>query len=289
MLKNLWMTLPLCLLGLTSFASTAPAVPAPTSATSTTTPMKDDVASLKFNLGLGAAYSTQAQTQPDGTRSEEVDYIFTPALTYGDYKFSMFNLYAQNMKDTTKGGGGSFIDPIYSISKKSMALGEYFKWGPSLSFVLPMTDNSKNNTQLLYTIGGAVSIALNTKNLGIDAWSISYSVGVNRNFTQFDTTAAGDPVTAERIRQRFNVGYDFTDSWSLATRFEFDANYTYDGIVRNRFLHYETLNYKFNDTVSVSAGHTNSNTLLNGTTYENNLKFYDDATSQYTAELDISI
>ena len=122
MLKNLWMTLPVSLLCLTAFADATPAAPAPanspTSATSTTTPVKDESSAVKFSLGLGASYATQAQTQPDGSRSEELDYIINPAMTFGEYKASVFNLYIQDLKDTSK--GGSFIDPIWTFSKKSM-------------------------------------------------------------------------------------------------------------------------------------------------------------------------
>ena len=47
--------------------------------------------------------------------------------------------------------------------------------------------------------------------------------------------------------------------------------------------------YDITDVLSVSVGHTNTNTLLNGTTYENNLKFYDETSSTYAVGLDISI
>ncbi|MCC2678098.1 MAG: hypothetical protein K0R29_674 [Pseudobdellovibrio sp.] len=271
----------------TADANATPAAAAAAAATSTAEVKKEEAPSVKYSMGLGLSYSITAETQPDGTRSESVDYTFTPGLSYGIYRASVFTLYSQNLKDTAK--NGSFIDPIFSFSRSSFDLSKYFKLGPSLSVTLPMSDSSKNNTELLYSIGGAASLYLQNKPLGIDNWNISYYVAYQRNFTKFATTNAGEPVTMQRIRQRINVGYKFTDSLSLSTRFQFDSKYSSEGIVRNDFLHFQTLSYSVNDTISLSMGHTNSGALLNGTNYDNNLKFYDEASSTYSAGIDVSL
>jgi hypothetical protein len=256
-------------------------------ATSTTTVKAEEAPKLKFSLDMGIAYNLGAEAQPDGTRVESIDYSFTPGMSYDVYKASVFNLYSQDLKDTSK--NGTFIDPAWSFSRTSFALNDYFKLGPALSLTLPMTDSSKNNTELLYQIGGSLGLYLQTKQLGLDSWDIGYYVGYVRNFTKYATTAAGDPVTMQRIRQRINVAYHLTDKLSIKTRFQFDSKYSSEGVIRNDFLHYENLVYDINSTFSVSVGHSYTNSLLDGTTYENNLRFYDEKKSQYAAELDISI
>jgi len=269
----------------TADANATPAAAA--AATSTTEVKKEEAPSVKYSLGLGTYYTLGAEAQPDGTRKEAIGYTFSPGLSYGIYRASVFTLYEQNLKDTTK--TGYWIDPAFSFSRSSIELNKYFKFGPSLSLTLPMTDSSKNNTELLYSLGATGTIYLQNKPLGIDNWNISYYLGYQRNFTKYATSNAGDPVTMQRIRQRFNVGYKFTDSLSLGTRFQFDSKYSSEGVVRNDFLHYQTFTYAINDTVSVSLGHTNSGALLNGTNYDNNLKFYDETASEYSAGLDISL
>ena len=302
MLKKLNIVLPLSLIcalahaDVTTAASTpaasAASAPAATaspsaSATSTTEVKKDEPATLKYNLDAGTDYSVQAQTQPDGTRKEIAEYYLNPGLAYGEYTSSVFLYYSQDLKDTTK--TGSFADPIFYFSHKAIPVGDYFKVSPGMYAVLPMTDGTKNNVELLYSLAGTLGISLNTKNLGIDNWSIGYTVGYQRNFTKYATTAAGEPINIQRIRQRFNVKYKFTDKLWVKTRFQFDTNYSDEGIIRNSFLHFETLGWDITDVVTLSVGHTNTNTLLNGTTYESNLKFYDEASSSYAVGLDISI
>ncbi len=269
----------------TAEANATPAAAA--AATSTAEVKKEEAPSVKYSLGLGLGYTLGAEAQSNGTRKETMTYSFTPGLSYGIYRASVFSLYEQNLKDTSK--NGSFIDPILSFSRSSFELNKYFKLGPSVSVVLPMSDNSKNNTELLYSIAGAASLYLQNKPLGLDGWNINYYLGYQRNFTRYATTNSGDLVTMQRIRQRINVGYNFTDSLSLSTRFQFDSKYSSEGIVRNDFLHFQTLSYKINDTLSVSMGHTNSGATLKGENYDNNIKLYDEAASEYSAGLDISL
>lgn len=281
-----------------TIASTAPATSTATAdangtsaaaaaATSTTEVKKEEAPSVKYKLDLGIDYSIQAQTQSGGTRTEGLSYSFTPGLSYGIYKASVFTAYNQDLKDTSK--TGYWYDPSFSFSRSSIPLNEYFKLGPALSLTLPVTDSSKNKTELLYSAGGSVGLYLETKKLGLDNWSMGYYLGYVRNFTRYATTSAGDPVTMQRFRQRINVGYKFTDKFSLSTRFQFDSKYSSEGVVRNDFLHFETFGYDLTDTISVSFGHTNSGELLNGTTYENQLKFFDEANSEYSAGISISI
>jgi len=269
-------------------------VQAAAAATSTTTVKTDVPPSIKYKLDLGTWYTVQAEVQKDqpkpednGTRKESLNYSFNPGLSYGDYKASVLEIYSQDLKDTSK--TGSWIDPSFSFSRASFELNKYFKLGPAISLTLPLTDKSRNDVELLYSLGGSLSFFLQTKALGLDAWDMAYYVAYARHFTKYATSNSGDVLNIQRIRQRINVGYNFTEKWALKTRFEFDSNYSAEGIVRNKFLHYQTINYKVNDTVSLSVGHTNSGDLLNGTNYESNLKFYDDAKSEYSAELDVSL
>lgn len=267
-------------------ATATTTAPAQGAATSTTAPKKEEAPSVKFSFFFNPSYSIKAEPGTDGTRDESISYFFSPSMSYGVYRASVYTLYGQDIKDTKS---SYWIDPVFTFSRSAIPLSDYFKLGPSVSITLPMTDGSKNNTELLYTIAGALNLSLNTKNLGLDKWSTSYYVAYDRNFTRYSTTAAGEPVTMQRIRQRINVGYSFTDKLSLSTRFQLDSNYSAEGIVRNKFLHFQTISYQINDTVALSAGHTNANNLLDGTTYQNNLKFYDETTSEYSAGIEISI
>jgi hypothetical protein len=297
MFKNLLITIPVslfCVLANAQTVTTASstpantlAQPAPAAATSATEVKKEDP-KAKFSLALGVGYESQLKKQTDGSRSEELSYTIMPAVGYGDYTFTMLNIYSQDLRDT--GTTGSFIDPNYIISRKGWTLNDYFKLSPSATVVLPMNESTKNNG-LLYNVAGALTLGLQTKTLGMDNWGISYQLSYLRNFTQFTTNAAGDPYTAYRIRQRFNVNYQFTDKFSLATRLQIDSNYSAveANVVKNSFLHYQTFAYAITDNLEVSVGHTNAGPMLIGSQYENNLKFTDEKSSVYSVGLDLSL
>lgn len=296
-----WISLPLvsliCLLAkaqpATTTASTTSTAKAPTaaatSATSTTAaPAKEEPPSVKFNLKYGLGYTLQAQTQADGSRSQSLGHEFTPGMSYGD--FSSFGYIAYNQDLIDSGTTGSWSDPVFGVSKKAWILGDYFKLGPSVSIMLPMNESTKNEVNLLYNIGGALKLSLITKALGLDALSIAYQLGMNRNFTSYDTNAkTGLPNQAYRIRNRFDIGYDITDKISFFNRLDFDSNYSVNGVLTNKFNHFQSFGYAFNDVLSASITHSNNGAFLKSQTYENNLKFYDSETSEYSIGLEVAL
>lgn len=295
---NLWISLPLSMICLianaqtasttttTTTATTATAA-APAAATSTAAPKKEEAPKVGYGLYMETNYTLQAVTQKDGSRSQGQDFSVSPSISYNGYNANVFVTYAQDLVDSKNSPG--FFDPAFSLSRKGWKLSELLTLSPSGSLILPMSDNSKNNVGLMYNVGGALSLSLNSKYMGLDSWKFSMSLGYNRNFTNFDTNAGGTPNTAHRIRQRYNVGYSFTDSLSLSTRFQFDSNYSTQNVVRNSFMHYQSLGYDINENVGVSFTHTNSGSLLKPETYESNLKFFDDASSEYSVGISLSL
>jgi hypothetical protein len=305
MLKNLLFSIPVslfCVLANAQTVTTASSTPAntlakpatttaaaPAAATSATEVKKEEAPKLSFRFSMGAGYETQLKKQEDGSRSEELSYSFLPGASYGDYSLTMFNLYIQDLKDT--GSTGSFIDPLYIFGRKGWVLNDYFKLTPGATLVLPMTEGSKNNTGLLYSIEGALTLGLQTKTLGWDDLSVSYMIAYNRYNTQFSTNAKGDPLTAYRLRNRLNIGYSITDKLSLGTRFQIDSKYSAvaSGVVRNDFYHHQSLAYAINDNVEVSMQHTNTGSVFKAETYENNIKFIGDDSSTMSIGLDVSL
>lgn len=262
---------------------------APTAATSTVKApaKKEEPASLGFSLIFDTNHTIGAAPNDEGVRSESHDFSLIPGMSYGDYSTDVTFTYEQDMVDSSASPG--FYDPAFGFYRKAWELNKYFKLSPSISLILPMSDSSKNNVGLMYNVGAGLKLALNTKTLGWDNWSFNYNPSYTRNFTTYDTKLNGDPNTLYRIRNRFNMGYSFTDKLSLSLRFQLDSNYSVEGIVRNNFLHYQYIAYAITDNVEVNVGHTNSAGLLKPATYENNLKFYDETSSTYSAGMTISI
>ena len=306
---NLWISLPLSMICLianantttpastttTTVASTAPATPAATTATTAAAPAatstaaapkKEEPPSVKYGISYEAGYSMQAQTQPDGTRSQSLSHSFTPSLSYGEYRSSVSIGYEQDLNDSASNG---YADPTFALSKKAWTLGKYLKLGPSGTLTLPMTDASKNKVGLMYNIGGALGLSLITKEIGMEKLSASYQIAVNKNFTNYDTNSSGNPQTSHKLRNRLSLGYGITDSISFFNMFDFNSSYSVNGVVTNSFFSLQSFGYTVNDNVSLSFAHSNGGAYLKTGTYENNLKFFDAENSTYSLALEVSL
>lgn len=295
---NLWLSLPLSVICIAAHANTTTTTTAPAAATTTTAPAaatsttaapaaakKEEAPSVKFGFVYGGSYSLQAEKQADGTRTQAIGHEFTGKMSYGDYRASVYSAYENDIVDTS--GTGSFTDPAWKLSRKSWTLNDYLSMGPALTLTIPMNASSKEDD--LYTVGGALSFSLNTKTLGLDSLSLGNEISANKYFTKYDTTSAGSPSKSHRFRNRITVGYDITDKFSFFNLFDFNFNYSVNGVVTNSFFSLQSFGYTLSDNVSVSLSHTNGGAYLKSGTYENNLKFYDSKSSNYSVGLEVSL
>jgi hypothetical protein len=280
----------------TTAAPTAPAKPmakkiAPAAGTSAVAaPKKEEAPSVKYSMVLGAEYDLQAQTQPDGSRSQEIDYEFKPGIAYGNYSAFIDEYLAHDLVDSS--ATSTWSDPVIGVGRKGWELGPYVKLAPSASVQLPLKDSTKNEVGLLYSVAGFLGFSLNTKNMGLDSWSFGYQIGAYRNFTKFDTNAkTGNPNMDHKFRQRFTLGYDITDKLSFFNLFDFSSKYSVNGVVTNNFFLLNTLGYQLTDNFSVSILHTNDGggVFLKGDNYENNLKVYDSTSSIFGVAVELDL
>ncbi|MBY0453203.1 MAG: hypothetical protein K2P92_09215 [Bdellovibrionaceae bacterium] len=303
MLKNFWKSLPITLICVSAYAATTPPAastvkaPAAPGTSTMAAPAPDAPKPTTFGLLLEATYEAQAYAQKDQdtgsvTRSETMAYGFTPSMKFGDgYKLSSYWEYDQNL-NTDSNSSGDWIDPSVSLSKKAWELGKYIKLGPSGTVTLPMSNGSKNNTNLKYAAAGKLTASLNTANMGMDAFSASYGVQYARFFTEFSTNAKGDPVTQSRLRQDINLGYQITDPLSFNFFFRHDSKFSSEGVTRGFFIMQQTLEYAINDSFSVNVNHTNAADVLKKDeqeNYQNAIKFDDIENSTYSIGVGLSI
>ncbi len=295
---NFWISLPLSMICLvangqgtttTSIATSTPAaaVNAPATATSTVkVEKKEEDPKIKLGLIYDADYSLQAETQADGSRSQTLGHTFMPTMGYGEYSLMAVFPFEQDLVATSS--GNKWSDPSFILGKKAWELGQYLKLAPSGSLMLPMTDSTRNEVGLLYNLGAALKFSANTKNMGMDSLSLAYQASVTKNFLSFDTNAkSGSPNRSYRLRNRFDLGYDITDSFSFFNRFDFDSNYSVNGVVTNSFATTQSFGYQINSKVSASLSHSNGGSYLKSDTYENNLKLYNKEDSSYGLGLEL--
>lgn len=272
----------------TASTATTPTTPAAPAAVSTVmAPKKDEAPKASFGLSYDLGYSMQAKQQPDGSRSQSMSHDFVPNMSYSDYSGFIYYGYSQDLVDTDKNGWSPLVT---GAGYKGWEITNLIKMKPSVTFVFPMSDSDRYDKGLLYGFSGALKFSLNTKKLGMDAFRFSYEGQLSRNNLEFDTNAkTGSPNKLYGYRNRFDFGYDITDSWSLSARFDFSANYSVNGVVNNTFEHSQTIGYGINDHASLSLSHSNSGPYLKAESYENNLKFFNDEDSTLSMGLSLSI
>ena len=240
---------------------------------------------IKYKLTLSAKTKLQAETQEDGSRYQNIDYALSPGANYKEYGLSTDLVYTQDLLEPHKSELG---DIPLNLSRESWKY-EYYSLNPDFSILLPVKEKTKNVVELKYSWSAFLTFALNTKTLLFEDLKLSYGVGYTRNITEYDTNNKGDPNIAYRIRQRFSASYKITEKISIKGRFQFDSNYSTDDDLKNSFTHLQSVEYEWSKKISLSAGHSNSDSLYHKETVETNLKFYDKTTSEFFFGLNYSI
>lgn len=252
---------------------------------------KPEVKAVQFGFSLSSGYNRQAEKQADGSLPEYYMHELTPSLKIGEYTAMGVFYYYDDIKNPS---ANEWQDSVLAATKKAWNLGNYFTLAPGISLGLPLAKATRE-IGLKNTLGTSLTLGLNTKNMGAAAWTLNYSLGYTKMTNEFETNPKGEPITSYRVRQRINIGYSFTDALSFQTRFQFDSATSYSNVIRNSFLHFQVLEYSFNDHVSANIGHANGAGAFivreSETDYylENNIKFYDPKSSEYSIGLTLSI
>ncbi|MBC7743295.1 MAG: hypothetical protein H7061_13945 [Bdellovibrionaceae bacterium] len=251
-------------------------------------PMEPKKEGLGYSLALDISptYSIQGEKQTDGSQSQFMYYELNPKIEFTTYKIVGAFFYNQNLIDAKD---HDWDDSALNLTRKSFEPFTYLLITPFLSYGLPLSKKSREVALLTSTLGTSFVFGLNSKAWGSPELTLNYSLGYTKMFSKSNTNAKGESNVDFRIRQRVNFGYALTDAVSFKMRFEFNSLYNYSNEISNAFLHYEQIEYKFNDYFGMNLGHTNSGGLFNPETYENNLKAYDSKSSEFYLGCTVSL
>ncbi len=247
---------------------------------------------VSFSFALNSSYNIQAEKQSDGTRAEYLQHEINPLVKISDYTLQGFFYYYDDLKAPAT---NEWQDSFIALNKAPWNLGDYFTLAPGLALTLPLSKASREVVSSKYSVGASLALGLNTKNMGLDAFSVTYSLGYTKMYSDYETNIKNEPSTNYRIRQRLTLGYQITDALSFKTRFQYDSSYSYANVVRDAFLHFQVFEYQFTEHISANIGHANAgNSYLvkeseNDYYLQNNVKFFDPETSEYSIGIGLSI
>lgn len=251
----------------------------------------------EFSLGFSTALYMQAARQDDGTRNQYFVHSLNPKLKTENY---VFNLWLAYIDQYDKPVTSDWDTTAFDVSiRKAWDVSPYFNLTPMI--VGAAEAFKKNRGDFQHTLGVRLTAALKSKDLDVPNLILKYGLQVQKLWQKneykvdangaFIPDAAGEKQynTDFRLRQRFHLGYQFTEKITGMFYFQFDSNFLFDGNVRNNFLHETSLEYAINDNFSINGGLTNSGGMYTGDFQErDNLKFYNRETAEYFGGLSFS-
>jgi hypothetical protein len=254
--------------------ATAAVVPKPIATKPVTLPPVVDPG-VTFGLEFNPRYTTQAEKQSDGTRSETITYEFVPSIKTLNYKLKTTSDFYYQVKDQS---GNEWDNTLFDGTiNNAWELGEYFKLSPNLLVALPLF---KRTSDFNSFIGARLTLALNSKNADVPDLILKYGVQFGKLSYKKDITGGSYNIDT-RLRQRVHLGYQLTGSLLAFIYFHLDSNFLLDNTVKNSFYHESFLEYTINDHMNVSAGVSNGGGVFKGENQEeDNIKFYDKNSSE---------
>jgi hypothetical protein len=233
---------------------------------------------IKLSLSLSPSYGLQSEKQIDGTQAQYLFYEADPEVKIGDYSLIGNFFFYQNLANASD---NEWADSIIYFTQKPWALGPYFQLNPTITYGFPFSKKSREDARITSTLGSGLVLKLNTKDTNYSSLGLSYGLAYTKMFTSSEINSKSEPNVNYRLRQRLTLKYSLTEKFSILTRFQFDSSIALDDFVTNSFLHFQEIDYQIVDYLGVFIGHTNSNGLYNPETYQNNLKLYDNKSSEY--------
>lgn len=240
---------------------------------------------FKFTTAVSMSYEQGAQQNADGVTPRGLGFVVIPQFKFWDFSLraDLFYGYDLNAPSTASDWADMPVSLLYKGWQVSV-----FKFSPFTSVELPLSKRSREAREIELVNNFGILTALDTKALGIEKFSLSYSVAYGYFTNKYTTYVNGEPATEYKIVQKLKTGYNFNPI-SVNAKFEFTSSYSYEDVVRSGYLILESISYQVNDTLSYAFYHYNRAPLLQATTYQNNLKAYDKSSSTFGLSMDLSL
>ncbi len=253
-----------------------------------------------FSGAFQASRSVSLYDHEDGSRSEGMDYLFAPSLKTSIGSFGAKLTYVQNLRDDT----GHTYDGTVNASDWGDVPFTYslvpnkWQWSypymititPFATIIMPASQNSLKRDQLTTAFSIGTSFAIIPDGIAPardGAFSLAIGLTAGQYLHSYSTDINGNVLNKYSSNQTLNLGYSYK---AVSISFEFinKSRWTYEGNVRNSFIHSEELGYAFNEHYSIALGHTNSGWALKSNGIDTNLDFINENDSTIYGSLGIS-
>ncbi len=252
-------------------ASAVPAFAQPSIASKTVVP-----APQSFHFKLAISRSSSLVDFKDGTRSDSMDYEFSPSYKteYGTAKASL--TFSQDLRNKQNGSDAGDIPLAFDFKPFSKG------WFLSATSLVPVSKKSVKKDELQTALGGKVTYIYSPP--GGEGFSFASSVSLSQNFHSYEEDINGAILNKYASNQLFSLGYSLK-SWSLSFTGINRTRMTYQSSVRSTFELIEEIEYTVNDGIALALGHTNSGSPLKPNGVDSNIELVNEETSMIYGSL----
>ncbi len=254
----------------------------------------------EFSGAAQVSRSLSLYDHQDGTRTEDMEYLFAPQLKTSIGSFSTKIVYDQNLRDDS---GHTYDGKINAsdwgdVPITYALIPNKWRWSypyiitltPFFTAVIPASQNSLKRDQLKSSVSAGVSFAIIPDGIAPvrdGAWSLAIAVNGGQNIHSYSTDINGKVLNKYLSNQTLNLGYTYK-SISFSIEFINKTRWTYEGNVKSAFVHTEEIGYAVTEHIALAIGHTNTGSALKANALDSNLDFINENDSAIYGSLGLS-
>ncbi len=261
----------------TTAVSTSP-LPQTTSTTTIATPVLNNETAKKFSLITGLEYSQKVEVEENTERESSTDLSFMATYKIND----LYNVSAKTALTQENNGpkNSSISDSTVGFTVKGVKINDQWITTHAMSSILPTSETSQDRDRLR----AAIAITNGVSYSG-DLLKAKYSLGLSKNFHEFDQNAEGTFLNEYRITNLISLIVTVSDKFSVSVSGLYRISYTYDKIDRYGFGTFGDLNYAFKEDLFTNLGVSTEGNALKSNGVDSNINIYDDTASVVRAGL----
>lgn len=237
----------------------------------------------QWTLFLMQTARTSSVEAADETKSSGLDtelivgYRLSPKLradVYTSWSKDLSDLRELQMQNT-----------LVRLDQTPIKLNKYLKTRSRLSLTVPTNTVERTEVGLRTAVGLDQRLLFNTSVSGLSGL---VSVGVSKNFHQFDQTFEGEPLTSFVLSSRILLNYSFLENFYVEVSPRISERWDYQAAKSASFGLYQELGWS-KGVWSVALGHNNEGNLFQENGRESNFSFDSAATGSYYLTLGLSL
>lgn len=253
--------------------------PSPTTSTTTTTlPTSTENSAKPFSFSTGMEYSQKVEVEENTDREASTD------LSIGaTYKISdLYSVLGKTALTQELNGpkNSSISDTTLGFTVKGVKINDQWITTHSVSAILPTSETSQERDRLRTALAMTNGVSYSG-----DRLKAKYSLGLSKNFHEFDQNAEGTFLNEYRITNLIDLIVPVTDKFSISVSGLYRISFTYDKIDRYGFGTFSDLNYDLNEKLSANLGVSTEGNALKSNGVDSNISVYDDTASVTRAGL----